>query len=509
MTQRPPDRSPADLFRNLPTQEKLKRLAKLTPKDRITLLYAWREFWARTEQLEPTATPDHPLGAGQYWRYRGDRWEPAPATDDWTYWVNNAGRGTGKTRVGAEWVRRKIRTTDRVSLIAPTAHDIRAVMVEGPSGILAVCPPAERPVYEPSLLRLTWPNGHISELFSADEPERLRGPAHGGIWADELAAWRYADAWDQAQFGLRLGDRPQACITTTPKNVPVFKAILSDPGAIVSRGTTHDNAHNLARTFLTNIVGKYIGTRLGRQELDADLLDDNPGALWQRPVIERNRVRVAPALRRIVVAIDPMGSTASEAAECGIVAAGLGEDGDAYVLDDSSVHAKPVTDEGDGWGQVAVQLYRDLKADRIVAEVNFGGDMVEMVIRTVDRNVPYKAVSASRGKQVRAEPVSSLYQQNRVHHVGAFARLEDELCDWDPNTSKKSPNRLDALVWAITELALAQSTTGLLDWMAAQDEKSKNGANGSVPAGHERPATPVLSKPASGVTVRQNTFHGE
>src|SRR6267154_1962366 len=202
--------SPADLFRSLPTAEKLKRLASLTAKQRTELLYTW-EFWARTEQLPPTGLPDG---------------------TPWTYWVIQAGRGFGKTRTGAEWVRKKIRTTPRVSLIAPTAHDVHAVMVEGPAGILACCPPAERPKYEPSNLRLLWPNGNISELFSAEEPDRLRGPAHGAIWADELAAWRYADAWDQAQFGLRLGDHPQACITTTPKPVPFFKAILVDPGTI-------------------------------------------------------------------------------------------------------------------------------------------------------------------------------------------------------------------------------------------------------------------------------------
>lgn len=477
--------SPADLFRSLPTQEKLKRLAKLSPKDRITLLYAWREFWARTEQLEPTATAD----PAAYWQYRESGWQQATNLTDWTYWLLNAGRGFGKTRTGAEWVRTKIRTTNRVSLIAPTAHDIRAVMVEGPSGILAVCPPGERPLYEPSLLRLTWPNGNVSELFSADEPERLRGPAHGGIWADELASWRYPDAWDQAQFGLRLGDRPQACITSTPKNVPVFKAILADPGTIVSRGTTRANAHNLAASFLDKIVGRYVGTRLGRQELDAELLDDNPGALWKRHVIDALRVKQCPELRRVVVAIDPMGSTKSETAECGIVAAGLGVDGHAYVLDDESIHAKP-----DEWGDTAVKLYRHRQADRLVAETNFGGDMVEAVIRTVDLNVAYRAVTASRGKQIRAEPVAALYEQGRVHHVGFFAKLEDELCDWDPATAKTSPNRLDAMVWCLTDLMLAESNTGMLDLLIVQAE---------------RQPPPKLPAPAFGVRVGLNTLRGE
>jgi phage terminase large subunit-like protein len=493
--------SEADCFATLPKSERERRLAKMTAAQLAALHWSWA-WWGRTEQHAPTATADPQA----YWQYREGCWvhPDRQALAFWTYWLVNAGRGTGKTRTGAEWVRGKIRKTNRVSLIAPTAHDIRAVMVEGPAGILSVCPRGERPEYDPSLLRLRWPNGAISELFSADEPERLRGPAHGGAWCDELAAWRYPEAWDQLQFGLRSGQDPQACITTTPKNVKFFKDILASPRTIVSRGTTRDNVSNLAPSFYRDIVGRYLGTRLGRQELDAELLDDNPGALWKRDLIDRLRVASAPALRRVVVAIDPMGSTGSLEAECGIVAAGVGDDGHAYVLDDSSLNAKP-----DQWGAVAVAVYRGLGADRIVAEVNFGGDMVEMVIRTVDPTVSYKAVTASRGKQVRAEPVAALYEQGRVHHVGTFARLEDELCDWDPVSSKRSPNRLDALVWAITELALAPSTTGLLDWMAAQDEKAKNGANGSVPAVHERPAAPVPSRTASGVIVRQNTFHGE
>lgn len=461
-------------------------------------MFTW-EFWARTEQLPPTATAE----PGTYFRYRDGAWQPAPNTDYWTYWVCNAGRGWGKTRTGAEWVRRKIRTTNRVSLIAPTAHDTRAVMVEGPAGILACCPPAERPLYSPSLLRLDWPNGAISELFSADEPERLRGPAHGAIWADELAAWRYPDAWDQALFGLRLGDWPQACITTTPKPVPFFKAILADPGAIVSRGTTRENVANIAPLFLKNVVGKYLGTRLGRQELEAQLLDDNPGALWTRDVLDRSRVAVnrCPGLARVVVAIDPMGSVDAEQAECGIVVAGVGTDGDAYVLEDASEHSKP-----DQWGQTAVSAYRRHQADRIVAEVNFGGDMVEMVIMTIDRNVAYKAVTASRGKQVRAEPVSSLYQQNRVHHVGFFAKLEDELCDWDPLAGMKSPNRLDALVWAITELKLAPSTTGMIEWL--QQQQPAPPPPPVFEAGLP-PQLPVVPGPAGGIRVvhEQDTYH--
>lgn len=504
-------KSPADFFLELPLEERRRRLAKLSPTDRQKLLYEWH-FWARPNQHAPTGTAE----PGTYWRYvapaepgRSPIWQAAKPTDHWTYWLCNAGRGWGKTRVGAEWTRRKVRTTNYTNLIAPTASDLRGVMVEGPAGILEICPNHERPLYRPgtSPPSLLWPNGAKSLLFSADEPERLRGPAHGALWADELAAWRYAEAWDQAQFGLRLGDRPQACITTTPKPVPVFKAVLSDPEAIVSRGTTQENAHNLARAFLTNVVGKYIGTRLGRQELDADLLEDNPGALWKRNTIDLTRVAAAPAtLVRVVVAIDPMGSVKNPAAECGIVAVARDDRGHGYVLADGSVAAKP-----DQWGADAVLLYRTHRADRIVAEVNFGGDMVEAVIRTVDANVPYREVRASRGKAVRAEPVAALYEQGRMHHVGFFAKLEDEMCDWDPSDPKaSSPNRMDALVWAVTDLFFGEQTTGMLDWLTAQTQvDAPEPVSPALPPQLER--LPV-SKPASAPTqvkTGRNFYHGD
>jgi len=427
----------------------------------MALLYSW-DWWGRPEQHAPTATAD----PRAYWQHRDGRWQHAENLSSWTYWLCNAGRGWGKTRTGAEWVRRTVRTTNYVNLIAPTVGDLRHVMIEGPTGILAVCPPGERPEYRPAVGgsgELRWPNGAMSLLFSADEPDRLRGPAHGSLWCDELASWRYPDAWDQAQFGLRMGQNPQVCITTTPKPVKVFKDILLDPGAIVSRGTTRDNAENLAPPFLRTVVGRYIGTRLGRQELDAELLEDNPGALWKRAVVDSNRVARCPPLSRIVVAIDPMGSVKNPDAECGIVVAGIGEDGHGYVLNDVSESAKP-----DQWGLTAVTAYHANQADRIVAEVNFGGDMVESVIRTVDANVSYKPVHASRGKRIRAEPVAALYEQNRVHHVGSFPKLEDEMCDWDPNGDDPSPNRMDALVWALTDLILGESNAGWLDWMTQQ-----------------------------------------
>lgn len=490
--------SPAYYFRTLPLSERLKRLAKLTPSQRTALLYDWTGWWARPNQLAPTDTAE-----GAYWRFESPdptpehpapkpRWLPAVPRSDWTYWLVCAGRGFGKTRTGAEWVRRKIRTTDYVNLIAPTSADLRRVMIEGPSGILAVCPDGERPLYKPGVGgsgELHWPNGAKSLLFSADEPDRLRGPAHGALWADELASWRYADAWDQAQFGLRLGDWPQACITTTPKVVPVFKAVLSDPGAIVSRGTTRENAINLARPFLSHVVGKYAGTRLGRQELDADLLEDNAGALWRRSVLDSSRVAICPPLQQVVVGVDPMGSVANPNAECGIVVAGVGDDGDGYVIADSSIHGKP-----NEWGLAAAAGYSLHQADWIVAETNFGGDMVEGVLTGIAPGAAFKAVTASRGKRVRAEPVAALYEQGRIHHVGFFPQLEDELCDWDPTDSKApSPNRLDALVWAFTKLMLGESTTGMLDYLRQQQ------------AGNGHASPPVL--PSSGVIVRQNTFH--
>ncbi|HEY1300014.1 MAG TPA: terminase family protein [Stellaceae bacterium] len=380
-----------------------------------------------------------------------------PPKAEWHIWLLIAGRGFGKTRAGAEFVqaRVKARTARRVALVAPTAADARNVMVEGESGILAVAGAVDRPLYEPSKRRLTWPNGAVATLFSADEPERLRGPQHDAAWCDELGSWRYPAAWDMLMFGLRLGPDPRVVVTTTPRPTSLIRGLLTDPKVTVTRGTTYENKGNLAPGFLTRIVRKYQGTRLGRQELDAELLDDLPGALWNRGVIEACRSSAPPALERIVVAIDPAASSAEGADETGIVVAGRDRLREGWVLADASGRYTPAE-----WAKAAIAAYRAHRADRIVAEVNNGGEMVEATLRVVDPGVPFSAVHAARGKITRAEPVAALYEQGRIHHCGAFAQLEDQMCafargpngDFDSKAAGYSPDRVDALVWALTDL---------------------------------------------------------
>ncbi|MDP9471749.1 MAG: terminase family protein, partial [Chloroflexota bacterium] len=318
----------------------------------------------------------------------------------------------------------------------------------------------ERPEYLPSKRRLEWPNGARTLIFTADEPERLRGKQHMRLWCDELAAWRYPEAWDQAMFGLRLGDDPRAVVTTTPKRLKALRDLIADPSTVVTGGTTYENRANLAPAFFQQIIRRYEGTNLGGQELGGELLTDVVGAHWTSDLIERNRVSQAdvPALRRIVVGVDPQGQTGI-GAETGIIAAGVGrppgaDDDHAYVLADGSGDFTP-----DGWGRSVVSLYRSLKADRIVAETNFGGQMVASTIRTVDPNAAVEMVSASRDKMVRAEPVAALYEQGRVHHVGGYPQLEDEMAGYDG--TGPSPNRMDALVWTITDL-MVESASGFV-----------------------------------------------
>lgn len=397
-------------------------LSNLSDDDARGLLYDWR-FWARPAQLAPEG--------------------------DWRAWVINAGRGFGKTRSGAEWVRDQVERHGRrrMALVGRTAADVRDVMVEGPSGILAVCPPWARPKYFPSKRRLVWPSGAIATTYAAEKPDQLRGPQHDAAWGDEVAAWRYDDAYDQLMFGLRQGNNPQAVFTTTPRPTKLVKALISGPDTIVVTGSTYDNAANLAPQFIDRIIQRYEGTRLGRQEIYAAILDDNPGALWNRALLEKHRVRKMPELTRIVVAIDPSASSKDGAAEAGIVVAGLGTDEHAYVISDDSLRGTPAE-----WAGAGVTAYHTWKADRVVAEVNNGGEMVEHTLRTVDATVSYRAVRASRGKQPRAEPISALYEQGKVHHVGMFAELEDQMCEWVPGET--SPDRMDALVWGLTELML-------------------------------------------------------
>ena len=432
----------ADQFRLLPLAERDARLACMTDEESAALLYDW-EWWARPSQMLP-----------------GDV-NPRTPDGSWIYWVPLAGRGWGKTRVGAETVRIWIRQGfNRVNLIGATADDARDIMIEGESGILAICPKAERPFYRASKRRLEWPNGATSLIFTADEPERLRGKQHAKLWPDEIAAWRFPEAWDQAQLGLRLGARPQAVVTSTPRPIKIVKELMADPTTLITRGTTYDNRANLAKAFINKIITKYEGTRLGRQELNAEILDDNPGALWNHAQIDKDRVSKVPEMSRVVVGVDPAVTSNEDSDLTGIVAAGRDKQNPPhfYILEDASLIDTPM-----GWATRAVKSYKTNEADRVVAEVNNGGDMVEAIVRVVDPNVSYIGVHATRGKTIRAEPIAALYEQGRVHHVGTFGALEDQMCDWDPLTSKKSPDRMDALVWALTELS-ADGDTGILDY---------------------------------------------
>jgi predicted phage terminase large subunit-like protein len=385
-----------------------------------------------------------------------------PPAGNWRVWLLLAGRGFGKTRTGAEFVRMHAEagTARRIALVAPTEADARDVMVEGESGLLAIAPPDNRPHYEPSKRRVTWQNGAIALLFSAEEPERLRGPQHDLAWCDELAAWRYPNAWDMLMFGLRLGDDPRVVVTTTPRPIKMIHTLLSDPNVVVTRGSTWENRKNLAPAFIEQIVRRYEGTRLGRQELEAELREDVPGALWNRGLIEAAHRDIAPGdLVRVVVAIDPAASSGEAADETGIVVAGKSAGGDGYVLADLSGHYTPAE-----WAKVAIAAWHQHRADRIVAEVNNGGEMVEATLRMVDPNVPFAAVRASRGKVARAEPVAALYEQGRVRHLGALPQLEDQMCaftsDFDRATAGFSPDRVDALVWALTDLFVEPTPGG-------------------------------------------------
>lgn len=382
-----------------------------------------------------------------------------------------AGRGFGKSRTGAEFIRHKVESGEcsRACLIGPTSADVRDVMIEGESGLLAVCPPWNRPKWEPSKRRLTWPNGAIATTFSAEEPERLRGPQHDVLWGDELAAWRYPETWDMAQMGLRLGKNPLSVVTTTPKPVKLVRRILADPATAITRGSTYDNSANLSASFIHSIQQAYEGTRLGRQEIYAEVLEDVEGALWARDLIDETRwakSAALPPMRRIVVSIDPAVSSAESSDETGIIVCGTdaGVEGigiRGFVLEDLTCRKSP-----EAWARMAVNAYYRWKADRIVAEVNNGGDLVEATIRTIDPNVPFKAVRASRGKFTRAEPVASLYEQKRIHHAGHFKALEDQMTQFTSDIDRAkydSPDRVDALVWGITELIVENQLTGLID----------------------------------------------
>lgn len=398
-------------------------ISSLTPEAAAAAFYDW-SLWRRPEQAAPDGV--------------------------WRVWLILAGRGFGKTRSGAEFIREQVTqgTAKRIALVGRTAADVRDTMVEGESGLLSVFPPDQRPRYEPSKRRVTFHNGAVAVTYSADKPDLLRGPNHDLAWADELAAWRYPDAWDQLMFGLRIGDSPRVVVTTTPRPIPLIRdlAARTDGSVKVTRGSTYDNVANLSPDFVEEMRRRYENSRLGRQELYAEIIDDMDGALWNREWLEECRVTSVPPLRRIVVAVDPAVTATEESAETGIVVAGVDEHGRGYVLDDRSLRASP-----NEWASAAIAAYHTHHADTIVAEANQGGDLVKHLLGTVDRRVPVKLVRASRGKRTRAEPVAALYEQRNIHHVGMFAHLEDQLCSWVPDLSN-SPDRLDALVWALTEL---------------------------------------------------------
>ncbi len=398
---------------------------------------------------------------------RDDQHPPARGNDgrEWLQWLALGGRGAGKTRAGAEFVRGvalglagyALKPAGRIAIIGETMADAREVMVEGVSGVMGVHGNFERPAFEPSRRRLVWPNGAVAQLFSAEDPESLRGPQFECAWLDELGKWRHGEeVFDMLQFGLRLGAHPRQVITTTPRPTKLIKRLLADGRTAVTRAATKANRAHLPPEFLTGILARYKGTRLGRQELEGEIIEDRADALWSLATLEDARVETAPPLREVVVAIDPPASSHRRADRCGIVAAGIDEDGVVYVLADESLAAARPT----AWARVAVALYHRLRADRVVAEVNQGGDMVAAVIAEADPNVPVKKVRATRGKYLRAAPVAQLYEQKRVKHVGAFCELEDEMRDFGPAglANGRSPDRLDALVWAINELALGPKT---------------------------------------------------
>lgn len=405
-------------------------LSQLTDEEAQALLYDW-PFWARKTVQRTDGT------------FTGQQAPPG----DWYTWLIMAGRGYGKTRTGAEQVRHWVEkeNTRLLHLVGRTAADVRDVMVEGESGILNISPPWFMPHYEPSKRRLTWPNGARATLFSADEPNLLRGPQAEKAWVDEPAAWRYAEAFDQLRFGLRLGDNPQIVATTTPRPVKLIRELIEEPDTVITRGSTYENRANLSPKALEQLERKYRGTRLGRQELYAVLLLDVPGALWTLALIDRDRVSEAPDLKRIVVAIDPATTATEESSETGIIVGGIGKDDHGYVLDDLTLTGSPHE-----WASAAIHAFDVWQADRIVIETNQGGDMAEHTLRTIRRDIAIKQVRATRGKQTRAEPISAFYEQGLVHHVGAFAELEDQMTTWVPGDP--SPDRMDALVWCFTEL---------------------------------------------------------
>jgi phage terminase large subunit-like protein len=425
--------------------------------------YDWLREATEAEIEEHIAAldPEH----RREWTWHWNLWarpQQRPPAGDWRIWLVMAGRGFGKTRCGAEWASAVAEgePSARIALVAANLAEARAVMVEGESGLLNVGAPWRRPVFEPSLRRLTWPNGAQATLYSAAEPESLRGPQHSHAWCDEIAKWdnasaRATSAWDNLMMGLRLGTDCRVVATTTPRSVPLVTRLIAAERVTVTQGSTFDNAANLPAQFLDAMRGTYGGTLLGRQELDGELIADVEGALWSRALLETCRVDAAPEMVRVIVAVDPPASAGGDA--CGIVVAGLAANGTAHVLADASVEkAGP-----ERWARTVAATAEAWNADRVVAEANQGGAMVASVLRAAQVSLPLKLVHASRGKTARAEPVAALYEAGRVRHAGTFAALEDQMCGLlaggDYQGPGRSPDRADALVWALSELMLGKS----------------------------------------------------
>ncbi|ADM09667.1 Phage DNA Packaging Protein [Parvularcula bermudensis HTCC2503] len=388
------------------------------------------------------------------WKFyaRQDQWNPP---GDWTTWLVLGGRGAGKTRTGAEWIAAQIAAgRRRIALVGETYEDAREVMIDGPSGLCAIGTADSRPHYESSRHRLLWPCGAEAHIFSADDPDGLRGHQFEAAWSDELAKWRQPEAaWANLQLGLRLGDRPRQIVTTTPRPFPLLRLLMNDDRTVVTHAATTANRAALAETFLTEVTRTYQGTRLGRQELEGEVLDDREGALWSWSMIEASRLAGAPRCDRVVVAVDPPVTAGPDADECGIIVAGRIEgiepEAVAILHDGSLAGASPRA-----WAEAVVTLASRFEADRVVAEVNQGGDLVEEMLRLADPNLSYRSVRATRGKIVRAEPVAALYEQGRVKHAAPFPVLEDQMIGFSGQGGQGSPDRLDALVWAVTDLLL-------------------------------------------------------
>ncbi len=384
--------------------------------------------------------------------------EQRPPEGDWTTWIYLGGRGAGKTRAGAEWVRARVEEgCRRIAIVGANANDARYVMVEGESGLLSVASPWLRAKYEPSKRLITWPNGAIATLFSAEEPDMLRGPQHDTAWCDELAKWTHLEAaWDNLQLGLRIGQRPQQMVTTTPRALPVLKSLMQRSDSVITRSTSYDNRDNLAPAFFAHVISRYDGTRFGRQEIDAEILDEIQGALWTRAMIDEalvSRNVEMPKMVRVVVGVDPSGTRGQDGRDSvGIVVAGKAIDGRCYVMDDWTCSLSPA-----GWGRRVAEAVAQHQADCVVAEENFGGAMVESVLLAAQVGTRIKMVHASHGKIARAEPISALYEQGRVGHASAFMALEDQFCafTFDGYLGKGSPDRADAAIWALTELMLS------------------------------------------------------